>query len=218
MEYLVKKTDDTVIIDAIWGKSFWADTEEIELKNYMGEYPAHFPETKLKIKYNFEGLVIIFKVVEKNVKAVAKTNNAPVFQDSCVEFFFNPIIKSNGYFNLETNCGGTALVGVRQNKGEKSIKLTDLEIETLNIKTNLPKVIEKEIIEETEWVIEYKLPFELLKNYMDVKVPAKGDIWYANFYKCADNSSTPHWLTWNKVEFDSPNFHLPEFFGKIIFD
>lgn len=217
MEYFVKKTDDVVIIDAIWEKSFWANTEEIVLRNYMGEFPAHFPETKAKVKYNNDGLIVIFKVVEKNIKAISEKNNDAVFQDSCVEFFFNPNLSKTGYFNLETNCGGVVLFGVRSKKGEKSVKLSDSEIEELSIKTTLPKIIKKEIKEETEWVIEYKIPFELLKKYMEFPIPASGDIWLGNFYKCADNSTTPHWLTWNKIEFDMPNFHLPEFFGKIIF-
>lgn len=217
MEYLVKKTDNDVIIDAIWDKNFWADTEEIVLENYMGEFPEHFPETKVKIKYNNKEVIIIFKVVEKNVKAVAEKNNDAVFQDSCVEFFFNPNANKTGYFNLETNCGGVVLFGVRSNKGEKSVKFSDSEIEELGIKSTLPKNIKNEIKEETEWIIEYKIPFELLKKYMEFKLPITGDIWFCNFYKCADNSSTPHWLTWNKVEFEAPNFHMPEYFGKIIF-
>ncbi|MCB0276848.1 MAG: diguanylate cyclase, partial [Calditrichaeota bacterium] len=27
-----------------------------------------------------------------------------------------------------------------------------------------------------------------------------------------------HWLTWAPVEHPKPNFHLPEFFGTLVFD
>ncbi|MBT5542155.1 MAG: hypothetical protein HOK34_04920, partial [Gammaproteobacteria bacterium] len=28
----------------------------------------------------------------------------------------------------------------------------------------------------------------------------------------------PHYLTWNPVETSNPDFHRPEFFGKLIFE
>jgi hypothetical protein len=40
----------------------------------------------------------------------------------------------------------------------------------------------------------------------------------ANFYKCADQTSHPHWLTWASVDYPQPKFHLPEFFGRLVFE
>ena len=39
----------------------------------------------------------------------------------------------------------------------------------------------------------------------------------ANFYKCGDKTAHPHFLSWNPVEVPHPDFHRPEFFGKLIF-
>ena len=38
-----------------------------------------------------------------------------------------------------------------------------------------------------------------------------------NFYKCASGSSQPHYLSWNPINTEKPDFHRPDFFGKIIF-
>ena len=38
----------------------------------------------------------------------------------------------------------------------------------------------------------------------------------ANLYKCGDATVIPHYLTWNRVEVTDIDFHLPEFFGKLI--
>ncbi len=62
------------------------------------------------------------------------------------------------------------------------------------------------------------LPVEILKKYASVEKPAPGVTWKANFYKCADKTSYPHWLTWNPVDHPSPNFHLPQYFGAIVFE
>jgi hypothetical protein len=39
----------------------------------------------------------------------------------------------------------------------------------------------------------------------------------ANFYKCGDGTSVPHYLSWNQVITETPDFHRPEFFGEISF-
>lgn len=40
----------------------------------------------------------------------------------------------------------------------------------------------------------------------------------ANFYKCGDNTSKPHYLSWNPIGTESPDFHRPDFFGNLIFE
>ncbi len=39
----------------------------------------------------------------------------------------------------------------------------------------------------------------------------------ANFYKCGDKLRTPHFLSWNKIEIEKPDFHRPDFFGELHF-
>jgi hypothetical protein len=39
-----------------------------------------------------------------------------------------------------------------------------------------------------------------------------------NFYKCGDNLTIPHYLSWNPVEAEMPNFHMPFYFGDIHFE
>jgi hypothetical protein len=43
----------------------------------------------------------------------------------------------------------------------------------------------------------------------------KGNLWRANFYKCGDDTSHPHWAAWSPV--DELNFHLPRCFGRLGF-
>lgn len=52
---------------------------------------------------------------------------------------------------------------------------------------------------------------------MEVDKPAPGTRWRANFYKCADKTSHPHWLTWAPVDYPKPKFHLSGFLGWIEF-
>ena len=36
-----------------------------------------------------------------------------------------------------------------------------------------------------------------------------------NFYKCADETMNPHFVSWSPIDLPEPNFHCPEFFWLI---
>src|SRR5690606_40116367 len=46
-------------------------------------------------------------------------------------------------------------------------------------------------------------------------VALEGETFHANFYKCGDGLPQPHFISWNRIDYPNPNFHLPEFFGEI---
>jgi hypothetical protein len=39
----------------------------------------------------------------------------------------------------------------------------------------------------------------------------------ANFYKCGDETSDPHFVTWNAIDTENPDYHRPEFFAPVKF-
>ena len=90
-------------------------------------------------------------------------------------------------------------------------------IDRIQIAHSLPKIVEPEITSPVTWTLEYRLPIEIFAKYSSATKPAAGAIWRANFYKCADKTSHPHWLTWSFVDNDMPNFHLPQYFGTLEF-
>ena len=82
-----------------------------------------------------------------------------------------------------------------------------------------PRCSVGEISEATQWTVAYRLPVEMLTKYfpVDVLQPDAGVTWRANLYKCADDTSHPHWLTWSPVEFERPDFHRPQTFAFLKF-
>lgn len=46
----------------------------------------------------------------------------------------------------------------------------------------------------------------------------KGKTCRANFYKCGDGLTKPHYLSWNNIETPKPDFHTPQYFGEFVFD
>ena len=217
-EYMVHPLSRDIDIDAKWDKSIWSQAPSCNLEYFMGHRPNHIPNVEFKLLYDLESIYIIFKVVDRYVKALSEGYQSSVCQDSCVEFFFTPQQDvGSGYFNLETNCGGTILMYHQVARNYCSIELSDDDLDQIQIASSLPKLITEEITQPITWTLEYKLPFSILAKYTEVIKPARGVEWKANFYKCADRSSHPHWLTWSIVDLPKPDFHRPEFFGTLIF-
>ncbi|MCK5849841.1 MAG: carbohydrate-binding family 9-like protein [Kiritimatiellae bacterium] len=197
----------------------WKNITPLTISNYMGAKLDHFPVAQAKLAYDDDALYVIFRVEDNYVQAVAKGHQAQVCSDSCVEFFFTPSGDiSSGYFNLEINCGGTALFHHQTAKGENCVSISEEHLDKLTIAHSLPTIVDPEIQEPVIWTVEYRLPTDILSNYAPTIQPAENIQWQANFYKCADHSSHPHWLTWSPIDKPNPDFHRPEYFGTIGFD
>lgn len=209
---------ERITIDADWDKPAWARFPAAVIGNHMGEKPEHLPLSQFKIAYDAEALYVIFRVQDRYVRAVTTQHQlGEVWKDSCVEFFFTPgNDPAIGHFYLEMNCGGTMLFRFHGPTGVVTIPESDYS--QLNIAHSMPEIVDPEIAQTVTWTLEYRLPVHVLKKYCPVTVPATGVIWRANFYKCADGSSHPHWLTWSPVLLPKPDFHRPEFFGVLEFD
>jgi hypothetical protein len=216
--YHVKKVSAPAAIDGNWNNGPWANTLPLDVKLYMGNKPAHQPKTQAKVLYDANAIYVMFRVEDRYVRAVAG-HQGNVCRDSCVEFFFIAgTDTAKGYFNFEMNCGGTMVFHHQIMPHVDSKQIAQADCDKIDIYHSLPTIIDPEIKEPTVWVVQYRLPFDILEHYAKIVRPAPGVVWQANFYKCADATSHPHWLTWAKVNRPQPDFHVPDSFGELIFE
>lgn len=216
--YEVVKLVKPIKIDGDWQKPEWQKAESVSIINFMGNIPAFQPVVKAKMMYNDENLYVIFRVNDKYIRCITSTINGPVWEDSCIEFFFAPATSLPlQYFNLEVNCGGTPLMHYNVIP-DGNIRMLDVsDIKMVEIAHSLPQIIDPEISDQITWTVEYRIPLILTEKYSSVTRPKPGVEWRANFYKIAENNSNPHYMTWAVVNNSVPNFHLPQFFGKVKF-
>lgn len=177
------------------------------------EFPYH-PHVTVQIAYNDDELFLQYKVSEQSVKAEITKSNGKVWTDSCVEFFLSPE-GNNVYYNLEINCIGTILLGYRQ-KGDPTVHATEEQIATIRRISSLGNKAFSESKKHTEWQITVALPWKAFFQH-DLK-PVSGTKMRGNFYKCGDELSVPHFVSWTKIKTDKPSFHMPEFFGGLEFE
>jgi hypothetical protein len=171
------------------------------------------PEVFFTIAYSRNEIFLKFYVTENHFKAEKTESNQKVYEDSCVEFFVSP--ENDGiYYNLEFNGIGTCLLG--SGTGRVDNKTADPEVIS-QIRRLCPAgkypIIEKE--GEYSWTITIAIPTGIFYNH-NIK-ELKGNKFRANFYKCGDKLAVPHYVTWNEVRTEKPDFHQPEYFGLLKF-
>lgn len=216
--YTVEKLNHILEVNGDWNKAPWKDIRSLEVKEWMGFEPKHKPKVSAKLTYDKGAVYVIFRVEDRYVKCLRTSYQDEVYKDSAVEFFFSPSNDTSlGYFNLEINCGGTALYKFRSEE-RGTVLIPKSLFDEIEIAHSLPKIVNPEIESEVIWTIEMRIPLNILEKFYPLTKPASEVKWRANFYKIADDSSHPHYLTWAKVEHPKPNFHLPEFFGTLIFN
>lgn len=217
--YSIVKCSKANVINADWSKPFWQNIEPLEIcLSHWSVQLEHFPRTEVKLQYTADRLYVIFRVKDCYVRSVTSEINGDVWKDACVEFFFSPNIENpNAYFNLETNCCGALLAQYHTGPRENSRCLDMKDCLEIEIASSASGPIRNEIIKPLTWTLEYVIPFEILTHYTDFNRPQTGVTWYANFYKCADACSHPHWITWSPIRQIERDFHQPAFFGKLNF-
>lgn len=220
LEYIVKAVNDPISIDGNWDKPEWKEVEAASIALHMGPKPEKFiPKTQVKLRYDKNNIYGIFKVEDKYVKCLVQEINGNVSSDSCVEFFFAPDTNTPlEYFNLEINCSGVPLFHYVTKPRKEFTVLKPKEIAQIEIAHSMPGKVDPEITKPVTWFIEFKVPLSLLKAHRTITDPAPGVTWKANFYKIAGRTSNPHYFTWNEVINHRPDFHLPQYFGKLIFE
>lgn len=217
-QHTVRRIPTVVEPDGKWEKEPWLGMRPLTVDRFMGSRPDHLPRVAAKLGYDDSHVYVIFRVEDRYVRAVAEKHQDAVCSDSCVEFFFapGPDIET-GYFNLEMNCGGVMLFHYQRVPRKDQAPLPPERLSEIAVAHSLPVRVDPEIMEPTVWTVEYRMPLEILDAYRCVTRPAPGVEWRANFFKCADLTSHPHWLTWAPVNRPRPDFHVPEDFGVLRF-
>lgn len=220
--YLVCKAMSPPRLDGDWDGVAWQRAQVLEVGQFRPESSAHRPETRAKLLYDPQGLYVIFRVHDRYVVCRHSEYHSAVYKDSTVEFFFKPKA-DKAYFNFEINCGGTMLLSYNDGKGrlpDGSIDSTWIPWETasqVRVYHSMPAVVSPEIEEDVDWTIECFVPFRLLEEYVGPLGDVAEQEWRANFYKCADGCSHPHWASWSPVG-GKLDFHQPQYFGQMRFE
>lgn len=183
----------------------------IDKVNWPESFPEK-PEVSVEVSNDHEWLQLHYHVRGEQLRAVTTEDQGAVWEDSCVEFFCQ-VPGDKHYMNFETNCIGAMVGSRRLSRTEDVQPLPPEEMAQIERRCSFTR----EVIEERdglfEWDVELRIPLKLI--FRD-RQPVFPQALRVNFYKCADKTKKPHFLSWQPIALPQPNFHCPEFFGEIV--
>lgn len=158
-----------------------------------------------KICYDETGLYVQLRAQEPHIRAEERGPLGIPCEDSCLEFFFRPVEEDIRYMNIEFNPNGCMYLGYC-NTGRRYVRLLP---DDQPIKPTVEMF-------DGGWQVSYKVPLAFVCLFFPTFELKPGKVIWANCYKCGDLTVQEHYMSWNPVDVVEPNFHLPEFFGKMI--
>ncbi len=238
MNYIVKHTSVPAALDGDFENDpQWSEANVMEISNRM--YPKYnifmklwramtgkakqealdpyAPETRLKLLYDEQFIYGLFEVKDQYVRATQSEYGQQACIDSCVEFFIRP--QNNiRYYNFEFTAGGHILLyNITHLRRRQFVPVAESDCKEVKIYHSMPSIVDPEITEPVTWRLGFAIPIALfVKLGYNVDSNLSGQTWTANAYKCGDETSHPHWYTWNPLP--KLDFHLPEHFGTLYFE
>ena len=177
----------------------------------------HRPRVEVYLAHLSDCVLLHFTVQDQFVIARHMRYQDPVCRDSCVEAFLEPVA-GRGYFNFEFNCCGTMLACYcpRPIQEGGHTMLSARAGAQIAVHASLHGPIQQEVTTPVNWSLTARIPLLVMEEHVGRLSPLQGSVWRGNFYKCADQSSHPHWASWLPVG-EPLNFHKPSHFGIVRF-
>jgi hypothetical protein len=180
------------------------------------------PNASFSIAYTKDAILLKFYVKKDELKITFHSPNDPVFKDSCVEFFIS-FDKGRSYYNFEWNAIGTCLIGFGLSNEKRTFLPVD-QVRSIGVYSSIQSSSEGALTNirssssnsaGLDWSLVCRIPLEIFIHHRIDSLSGVGA--RANFYKCGDECTTPHYLAWNDIQAPGPNYHQPDFFGHLSF-
>lgn len=172
------------------------------------------PAVSFRIGYDASAIHLEYTVDEQTVRALQDTPGGFVYEDSCVEFFFQPDPADPHYYNFEWNAAGVMYLAWRTGRQDPENAPAEV-LAAVHAESSLGSAAFAERPAEGPWTLRVDIPFKALwHNNIESLVGAHAR---ANFYKCGDGLAVPHFVTWAPITTEKPDYHRPEFFADLQF-
>ena len=185
----------------------------IDNVNWPEAFP-YKPKVEFAAAHTGDALLLHYRVEEQSVRAVAVKDHEHIWEDSCVEFFIMPAA-DGFYYNLECNCTGKLLVAVGKDRNERTPAPAEV-MRNIDRWASLGTEPFDTRQEPTKWELALRVPITtFFKHKFEGFSGLKAT---GNVYKCGDCLPVPHFISWNPIKTENPDFHRPEFFGQMHFE
>jgi len=186
----------------------WSQIPSLEVSNIAWLPDAGIRMTQ-QICYDESAIYVHQRAAEAHIRAEHSDPLAMVCEDSCMEFFFSPYEENLRYINVEINPNGCLYMGLCERRGNSVRLIAGDPQKRFDIHTART---------EDCWEVFYKLPLSFIQLFNPAFTLNSGRVIPANCYKCGDLTVQEHYITWNPMSTETPDYHRPEDFGRMILE
>ena len=153
------------------------------------------------------GVVVSMTAMEVNPLRRYHEKDDPVYKDSALEAFLNFAAEhsTKEYLNFEMNANGAMLSEFGMNRNRRRLK------SFMSCSADC-----QARIQDDSWEVTLKIPMALIQEVYQREPLKSGDLFTRNFYKISEEPAIEHYASYAPIESKTPNFHLPDFFGKAV--
>lgn len=183
----------------------WERVEQVELC-HAPWLEANAVRAWAQACHNGQMLFVRMTAREEPVRATLTGPTEQVCNDSCLEFFLAPEEKDARYLNFEWNPLGTLYLGFGAQRQTRVRQLV-----------RDPEIFQPGPFRTEEgWGIDFQIPLSFIRMYFP-EFSFSGCS-AGNFYKCGDETQSPHYLAWSPLGSSEPDFHRRQDFGRLCFE
>jgi hypothetical protein len=205
-----------------WDGPAWGHADRMAVASFHPRSTDHRPRTEAALLYDDEALHVLFRVEDRYVRSVHTAYDSDTYKDSCVELFLQPPGRA-GYFALEVNAGGAFSLRFIEDPTRTANRFAKWSMVSaglarqVRISHSMPDMVDPERPDPQEWWVEVSWPFQVMEAYAGPIGAVGGQRWRGNAFKCADQTSHPHWASWAPIGV-ALNFHQPSRFGSLEYE
>ena len=209
---------EDIVVNGDATKPVWKQCPSIGDLHYPWYERGKIYDTEIKMLWSSTYFYVLFDCEDENIQSVYTHYNDHVCEDSCVEIFISPDPTNlSDYYTFEINCCGVMYnkhydyLGQREEHWYPAGVKLGRSIRRYTFKTQDDPSVKR-------WVIELAIPFYLFDGRTGdtPNPPVEGTVWRLNAMRCGDEIYK-QWGIWSENRNDTPQFHLPQYFGEITF-
>ena len=141
---------------------------------------------------------------ETQIRAVCQNRDDPVWEDSCLECFLEPV-PGIGYLNVDMNPRGVYLAQWGAGREDR--------VFTKTLTALSPAVAP--LPQKNGWGVSLFLPCALLTALCGRPFDAAAGRYRFCCFKCGDKTKHPHWASFAPMGENPPGFHAPDRFATL---
>ena len=225
MVYQIQRTADGEALQKTFHAAVSSSSSDASGLGRVACYPwggSYRPEMLFMIGWNETAIYAVLRTYESNPRAIVTEPNGRVWCDSCMEFFLSPSADlSAGYFNFEMNANAALLLHFGLNpQSREEVTWLPHDLQGMGAAAAVRAVSGNDRGRDY-WQLLLTAPVSMIARYVQGFQPASGAAVRANVYKCGDETAAAHFGCFYPIDAEAvrePNFHVPAYFGKMVFE